>query len=133
MIDFTLSEMQDTVRQMVHWLAENEVRPLALEADRTHKIPDAFLLKMREMNISSGAIGKNYGGGGDEAHSGPVGSGPWLARLAGADLFHPRRLQYAARGHGRGARCGRVRDSAVGAARVRRRDLAEPQSAPRDE
>jgi acyl-CoA dehydrogenase len=65
MIDFTLSEMQDTVRQMVHWLAENEIRPLALEADRTHKIPDAFLLKMREMNISSGAIGKSYGGPGE--------------------------------------------------------------------
>ena len=40
MIDFELSEMQDTVRQMVHWLAETEIRPIALEADRNHKIPD---------------------------------------------------------------------------------------------
>jgi acyl-CoA dehydrogenase len=67
MIDFTLSEMQDTVRQMVHWLAENEIRPIALEADRNHKIPDEFLRKMREMNISSGAISRKYGGDGDGA------------------------------------------------------------------
>src|SRR6185436_5808616 len=67
MIDFTLSEMQDTVRQMVHWIAENEIRPIALESDRNHRIPDEFLKKMREMNISSGAISRKYGGDGDGA------------------------------------------------------------------
>lgn len=65
MIDFTLSEMQDTVRQMVHWLAENEIRPIALEADRTHQIPDAFLRKAKELGISSGAISRRAGGEGD--------------------------------------------------------------------
>ncbi len=65
MIDFTLSEMQDTVRQMVHWLAENEIRPIALEADRTHRIPDAFLRKAKELGISSGAISKRAGLDGD--------------------------------------------------------------------
>jgi acyl-CoA dehydrogenase len=71
MIDFTLSEMQDTVRQMVHWLAETEIRPIALESDRNHRIPDEFLRKMREMNISSGAISRKYGGDGDGAGGDP--------------------------------------------------------------
>src|SRR3954469_24409030 len=65
MIDFELSEMQDTVRQMVHWLAETEIRPIALEADRNHRIPDAFLQKCREMGISSGGLAKRYGGEND--------------------------------------------------------------------
>src|SRR6185436_3782479 len=47
------------------WLAENEVRPIALEADRTHQIPEAFLLKMKELGISSGSISKRAGGDGD--------------------------------------------------------------------
>src|SRR5439155_10764422 len=64
-IDFELSEMQDTVRQMIHWLAENEIRPIALEADRNHRIPDAFLLKCREMGLSSGGLSKRFGGEGE--------------------------------------------------------------------
>jgi acyl-CoA dehydrogenase len=67
MIDFTPSEMQDTVRQMIHWLAETEIRPIALEADRNHRIPDEFIKKMREMNISSGGLSKKYGGEGGGA------------------------------------------------------------------
>ena len=65
MIDFTLSEMQDTVRQMLHWFAENEVRPIALEADRTHQIPLEFLQKVKDLGISMGGLPKELGGEGE--------------------------------------------------------------------
>ena len=47
------ARMQDTVRQMLHWFAENEVRPLALEADRTHQIPLEFLQKVKDLGIEA--------------------------------------------------------------------------------
>lgn len=67
MIDFQLSEMQDNIRQMVHWFAENEVRPLALEADRTHQVSMAFLKKVKELGISMGPVPAGQGGEGDGA------------------------------------------------------------------
>src|SRR3954469_3836951 len=65
MIDFTLSETQDMVKQMLHWFAENEVRPLALEADRTHRIPPEFLQKVKDLGISMGGLPKELGGEGE--------------------------------------------------------------------
>jgi len=67
MIDFQLSEMQDNIRQMVHWFAENEVRPMALEADRTHQFPMAFFKKVKELGISNGPVPESVGGDGDGA------------------------------------------------------------------
>lgn len=62
MIDFSLSEKQDTVKQMIHWFAENEVRPIALESDRKHEIPMAFLQKVKDLGISMGGLPKELGG-----------------------------------------------------------------------
>lgn len=67
MVDFELSEAQDNVRQMVHWFAENEVRPIALEADRSHQIPIEFLRKVKELGITMGPLPKELGGEGDGA------------------------------------------------------------------
>ncbi len=64
MISFALSEMQDNVRQMIHWFAENEVRPIALEADRSHSIPMAFHQKVKDLGISMGGLPKELGGEG---------------------------------------------------------------------
>ena len=36
MIDFELDETLQGVRDMLHWFAESEVRPVALAADRAH-------------------------------------------------------------------------------------------------
>src|SRR5207245_2660166 len=38
--------------------AESEVRPVALQADRAHGFPDAFLRKVKEMGISMGALSR---------------------------------------------------------------------------
>ncbi|MBS1153587.1 MAG: acyl-CoA dehydrogenase, partial [Myxococcaceae bacterium] len=65
MIDFGLSEKQETVRQMIHWFAENEVRPIALESDRNHEIPPAFLQKVKDLGISMGGLPKELGGEGE--------------------------------------------------------------------
>lgn len=75
MISFALSEMQDTVRQMIHWFAENEVRPIALEADRTHTIPMSFHKKVKELGISMGGLPKELGGEGGGAGSVKDGTG----------------------------------------------------------
>ena len=58
MIDFELDETLQGVRDMLHWFAESEVRPVALAADRAHAFPDDFLRKVKEMGISMGALSK---------------------------------------------------------------------------
>ena len=58
MIDFELDETLQGVRDMLHWFAESEVRPVALAADRAHAFPDAFLRKVKEMGISMGALSR---------------------------------------------------------------------------
>ena len=56
-MDFQLSDGQQNLKQMVHWLAENEVRKMSLEADKAHGVPDDFLLKLKKMGVSQGASG----------------------------------------------------------------------------
>jgi acyl-CoA dehydrogenase len=58
MIDFQLDETLQGVRDMLHWFAQEEVRPIALQADRAHAFPDAFLRKVKEMGISMGALSR---------------------------------------------------------------------------
>ena len=58
MIDFELDETLQGVRDMLHWFAQEEVRPIALQADRDHAFPDAFLRKVKEMGISMGALSR---------------------------------------------------------------------------
>ena len=58
MIDFELDETLQGVRDMLHWFAESEVRPVALAADRAHAFPDPFLRKVKEMGISMGALSR---------------------------------------------------------------------------
>lgn len=51
MISFTLSEQQQQIKDMTHWFAENEIRPIALEADRLGYVPDDWLDKVNKMGI----------------------------------------------------------------------------------
>ena len=46
MISFELSEQQKQIKEMTHWFAENEIRPIAMEADRLGKVPDEWLDKI---------------------------------------------------------------------------------------
>jgi acyl-CoA dehydrogenase len=66
MIDFELGKTQSQVRDMVHQFAQHVVRPISLDADRTHRIPDEFMKKMMEMRkmMSQGEVPAEYGGEG---------------------------------------------------------------------
>ena len=66
MLDFSDSEMMGNIRSMVHFFAETEVRPIALEADRTHAIPLPFLKKVKELGISMGPLPKELGSEGSD-------------------------------------------------------------------
>ncbi|RME74208.1 MAG: acyl-CoA dehydrogenase [Planctomycetota bacterium] len=56
MAEFTLTPGQENIRQMMHYIAKERVRPLALQADKDGKYPDDFLLELQQMGIHGGAI-----------------------------------------------------------------------------
>jgi acyl-CoA dehydrogenase len=53
-MEFRLTDGQENIKNLVHWLAENEVRKYSLEADKAHRVPDEFLLKLQQMGITGG-------------------------------------------------------------------------------
>jgi acyl-CoA dehydrogenase len=57
-IDFSLTDAQENVRGMVHWMAQEKIRPAALKADREHKYPDDILLELKLFGISMGGTPK---------------------------------------------------------------------------
>ncbi|WP_047982059.1 acyl-CoA dehydrogenase family protein [Ornithinibacillus contaminans] len=68
MISFELSEQQQQIREMTHWFAENEIRPIALEADRLGKVPDEWLENVNRMGIQLNT--SSFGGGGNGSSKG---------------------------------------------------------------
>jgi len=52
MIEFELSEGQRTIREMVHFFAKTQIRPRAIEADRTHTPPMDLIRQVHEMGFS---------------------------------------------------------------------------------
>ncbi len=63
MFDFELSPAMQNIREMIHWFAKTEIRPLAIEADRTHQVPREFLMKLVKMGFGGGSIPGRFGGG----------------------------------------------------------------------
>jgi len=51
MISYEMSPQQKQIKELVHWFAENEMRPISLEADRQEKVPDEWLEKVNRMGI----------------------------------------------------------------------------------
>jgi acyl-CoA dehydrogenase len=66
MISFEPSKSQVQIREFAHQFAKFVVRPISLEADRTHRIPDDFLLKLTNMRsaMTTGEVPEEYGGEG---------------------------------------------------------------------
>src|SRR5699024_11104265 len=64
MIDFKLSEQQNQIKEMTHWFAENEIRPIAMQAQKLGKVPDDGLYKVKQMGIqlNTSAVGGGAGG-----------------------------------------------------------------------
>lgn len=52
MITYELSPHQSQVKEIVHWFAENEIRPISMVADKLKKVPDDWLAKVNAMGIT---------------------------------------------------------------------------------
>jgi acyl-CoA dehydrogenase len=66
MIDFELTPQQQQVKEFAHQFAKTVVRPISLEADRNHRIPDDFMLRLASMRhmMTVGEVPAEYGGEG---------------------------------------------------------------------
>jgi alkylation response protein AidB-like acyl-CoA dehydrogenase len=63
---FELNEEQKLIRKMVRDFAENEVKPIAQEADREHRFPMETFRKMAKLGFFGLPFPEEYGGmGGD--------------------------------------------------------------------
>ena len=51
MISFKLSERQKQMQEMTRYIAEYEIRPIALAAEQMKRVPDDFLERMNQMGI----------------------------------------------------------------------------------
>lgn len=51
-ISYQLSPHQQQVKDIVHWFAENEMRPISLEADKIGRVPDDWLEKVNSLGIT---------------------------------------------------------------------------------
>jgi acyl-CoA dehydrogenase len=52
MIDYKLSAHQSQVKEIVHWFAENEIRPVSMISDQLKKVPDEWLQKVNTLGIT---------------------------------------------------------------------------------
>lgn len=64
MIDFTLTEEQQAMREMAHDFAEKEIRPVAWEYDRDATWPEDILKKAWELGLMNNHVPPEYGGTG---------------------------------------------------------------------
>jgi acyl-CoA dehydrogenase len=69
MIDFELTGSQKQLKEMAHQFAKHAVRPISLEADKLHKIPQDFLERLSMMRgmMQQGEVPQEYGGEGGGA------------------------------------------------------------------
>jgi acyl-CoA dehydrogenase len=70
MVDFTLTEEQQSLRHMAHEFATQEIRPVAWEYDRDGTWPEAIIEKAWEVGLMNPHIPEQYGGAGASAMDG---------------------------------------------------------------
>jgi butyryl-CoA dehydrogenase len=63
-MDFSLSQDQKMVRDMVREFATNEIEPIAAEIDESREFPKATIKKMAELGLMGVIIPEKYGGAG---------------------------------------------------------------------
>ncbi|MBP1948089.1 acyl-CoA dehydrogenase family protein [Virgibacillus litoralis] len=51
MISFELSEQQKQIKEMTYWFAVNEIRPIAMKAEKMERVPDDWLDNVNRMGI----------------------------------------------------------------------------------
>ena len=65
-MDFSLSEEQILIQNMVRSFAEEEIRPIAAEIDRTHRFPMENIKRMGELGLFGLFSPEIYGGAGGD-------------------------------------------------------------------
>jgi acyl-CoA dehydrogenase len=55
-MDFELTEVQQNIKQFLHWFAENKMRSISLQADKEGDVPSEFLMEVMELGMSAGNI-----------------------------------------------------------------------------
>ena len=63
-MEFTLNREQELVRKMIAAFAENEVKPIAAEIDRTCEYPRENVEKLFKLGVMGMTVPKEYGGAG---------------------------------------------------------------------
>ena len=63
-MNFELTEEQKMVKEMAARFAEQEIKPVAAELDRTHRHPEEICKMMGELKLMGITIPEEYGGGG---------------------------------------------------------------------
>jgi butyryl-CoA dehydrogenase len=63
-MDFELSQEHKTLQDAVRHFVEKEVRPLAIQTDEEHHIPDELVQKMSAMGLMGSYVPEDYGGAG---------------------------------------------------------------------
>ncbi len=64
MVDFTLTEEQQAMREMAHDFAEKEIRPVAWEYDKEGTWPGEIIEKAWDLGLMNGHLPVEYGGPG---------------------------------------------------------------------
>src|SRR6185503_4809603 len=64
MVDFTLTEEQQSMREMAHDFAEKEIRPVAWDYDRDATWPAGIIEKAWELGLLNSQLPAEYGGAG---------------------------------------------------------------------
>ena len=64
MVDFTLTEEQQAMREMAHDFAEKEIRPVAWEYDKDGTWPGEIIEKAWDLGLMNGHLPVEYGGPG---------------------------------------------------------------------
>jgi acyl-CoA dehydrogenase len=64
MVDFTLTDEQQDLRELAHDFAEKEIRPVAWELDRDGAWPQAIIDKAHEVGLMNTHAPEEYGGAG---------------------------------------------------------------------
>jgi len=62
MVDFTLTEQQENIREMAHDFAEKEIRPVAWEYDKDGTWPREIIDKAWELGLMNSRFPERYGG-----------------------------------------------------------------------
>ena len=62
MVDFTLTEEQDNLREMAHEFAAKEIRPVAWEYDKDGTWPEGIIQKAWELGLMNSQLPGEYGG-----------------------------------------------------------------------